>query len=144
MQWPVPGWANIILVNILRPVLESENIPIYDFQKMPFCARISNLTVQTKFVLSTHKATKFNLTFYKEPFLAQGPLLYLEFDVTAKTLVSGNFTVDGKKVQFRQRPDQLSSLAVVEEGSVDEMISLNFPNKDQMIVVRPISIISSW
>jgi len=103
---------------------------------MPFCARIvTNMTSRSRLSLSSHRASQFNLTFYGDHNNNNRPLLYLEFDVAAKTVLSGNFSADLKKVQFRQRPDVLNDLALVDEGSVDEMIKLSFPNKNQMRLV---------
>jgi len=87
-------------------------------------------------VLSTHKAGIFNLTFYNEPYRAHGPLLYVEVNTAGKTMVQGNFSApNSKPVQFRQLPDDLLGLEMVAEDSEMPMLSLSFPNKDQMQVV---------
>jgi len=107
---------------------------------MPFCAKIANMTQNAKLVLSSHRASQFNLTFYSDRHSNHSPLLYLEFDVAAKTVMAGNFSADLKKVQFRQRPDVLPSLALVDEqSSADEMLKLGFPNKNKMQVVSSTS-----
>jgi len=106
-----------------------------DFQKMPFCARITNLTPNTTLVLSSHRASNFSLTFYSDPYRNHSPLLYLEFNVDAKTVLWGNFSIDGTNVQFRTRPEALNNLALVQEGSTEEILKLSFPKMDQAQIV---------
>jgi len=102
---------------------------------MPFCSRISNLTQNSRLVLSSQRASNFSLTFYSDLYRNHSRLLYLEFDVATKTVLSGNFSADGTKVQFRQRSEVLNDLALLKEGSMEEMLKISFPRKDQTQVV---------
>jgi len=107
----------------------------YAFQRMPFCARLVNVTPNTRLVLSSHQAGRFGLTFYGDPDRNLSPLLFLGVDMAFKSLVTGNFSADSQMVPFRPLPDTLNNLALVEKGSLDEMLRLGFPSQHQMLVV---------
>jgi len=58
-------------------------------------SKTEDVAPQKQFVLGTHDATIFNLTFLSCLFGADGILFFLELNLPSKMLPFDNFTVDG-------------------------------------------------